>query len=178
MSKDATYNTEGFLLTECSALLPPVGGRGKSAYTTSRLAVLRNGTTAPVLRLLAERKFSSWDEAERFPYWADGDHTNELLSNVELATRMGAGSPRSKKGRLGAPAGSREYMRLWQKANKDKVAAAQRRYRAKRDALLATLQAKPEHASLAAELTNALEASTTEERSIVLTRLEEAVRGT
>jgi hypothetical protein len=87
----------------------------------------------PVLLLLAERKFREWDD-EHFPFWLDGDRTNETLSNVGLALR----APRSprKRRRAPIPSGTREYMKHWREAHPDLVRAAQLRYATKRQAAL------------------------------------------
>lgn len=116
--------TEDFVLAAAKDIIEPIGR--KSAYTTSRLAILKDGTTKPVLLILAEAKFKDWSE-DQFPFWVDGDYTNETSKNVGLATRSAKASngPRNP---FGVPAGTKEYMRLWRSKNKDKVRASQRRY--------------------------------------------------
>lgn len=131
------YKSEDFvLLLAVGGFVEPVGRR--ASYTSSRLAILSDGTTKPVLLLLAERKYGTW-EAERFPFWIDGDRTNEILSNISLATRA-AGVSRQKRHRtrnaFGVPAGSREYMRRWRETHPEQVRASQSRYHEKRSALL------------------------------------------
>jgi len=129
--------TEQFLHEIALSFIEPIGKR--SAYTASRLAVLKDGSTRPVLLLLAERKFGTWPE-EKFPFWLDGDRTNETLENVDLATRPSrptAPSGKRAKNPYGAPAGSREYMRRWRTANRERVNASQKTYAANRRAAVA-----------------------------------------
>ena len=59
----------------------------KPSFIQSRLAILPNGTCIPVLTFLAERKFGSWDRATAFPFWIDGDPSNETSENIALAKR-------------------------------------------------------------------------------------------
>ena len=115
-------------------ILEPINKRKK--YTTSRLVVQPDGTTVPVLRLIALEKFGQRTEAEYAPIWKDGDWTNESWDNVVLMERVS--ETRDKRSSYGVPAGTPEYYRRYRKANKDKIAAAQKRYNArKRDALRA-----------------------------------------
>jgi hypothetical protein len=125
--------TEKFILELATGgFAEPVGRR--SSYTCSRLAILADGTPKPVLLLLAERKFATWD-SDRFPFWIDGDRTNEVFSNVGLATRTSTrvGTARGAK-RGSARSGTREYMRQWREAHPFQVRAAQLRYNEKRSA--------------------------------------------
>ena len=115
-------------------ILEPINKRKK--YTTSRLVVQPDGTTVPVLRLIALEKFGQWSDVEHEPIWKDGDWTNESWDNVALMDRLS--ETRDKRSSYGVPAGSPEYYRRYRKANKDKIAAAQKRYNTrKRDALRA-----------------------------------------
>jgi hypothetical protein len=125
--------------------LPPIGHR--SPYTTSRLAVLADGTTAPVLQILALRKYEKWPE-DRFPFWIDGAYENETLANVALATRASRrGTPRlRRRSAFGAPAGSKEYMRAWRAENRERVRANSKRFAEKRNAILKQLAAVDETA--------------------------------
>lgn len=111
----------------------------RSAFKMTRLAVLTDGTTKPVLDILAERRFTTWDE-DQFPFWIDGDMTNETLVNVGLATRSSNGTRRVRSS-FGVPAGTKEYMKKWRAANKDRVKASQKKYSDKqRDALAAAVE--------------------------------------
>jgi hypothetical protein len=125
------FTTEPFLLEY--ELLPPVGRR--KPWTQSRLAKVEDGTTVPVLRLLALEKFGPWREAERTPYWKDRDWRNETLDNVEMLDVVESTGIR-KVSAFGVPAGSKPYLKAWREANPEKVKAAQKRYREKRAALL------------------------------------------
>ena len=113
-------------------VLDPISKRKK--YTTSRLVIQPDGTTVPVLRLVALEKFGPWSEVEWEPIWVDGDWTNETWDNVKLIERLV--ETKSRNSRYGVPAGTPEYYRRYRKANKDKVARAQKKYNdRKRDAL-------------------------------------------
>jgi hypothetical protein len=143
------YKTELFV-EEIAAggFTEPVGRR--SSFTSSRLAILADGTTKPVLLILAERQFKPW-EPERFPFWIDGDRTNETLPNVGLATRAsGLSRTRAKRTRnaFGVPAGSREYMKRWRAAHPEQVRASQTRYYEKRRAIGDALSDEPIDAPL------------------------------
>jgi hypothetical protein len=109
----------------------------RSAYTTSRLAVLEDGTTKPVLLLLAAKRFGEWDGETHFPFWLDGDYLNETCENVGLATRPHrAPQKRLPRSAYGAPAGSREYMRAYRERNRQRIRETQRVYNAKRREVL------------------------------------------
>lgn len=64
---------------------------GRTKFTRSRLAILSDGTTLPVLLLLSFRKYGKapqeWEPSGLFPFWLDGDYKNETLENIELAVR-------------------------------------------------------------------------------------------
>jgi hypothetical protein len=127
--------TEDFILRLAVRFVEPISQR--SPLTASRLAVLADGTTMPVLALLAREKFGGFAESERFPFWIDGNYLNEMLSNVDLATRTKRNAApkrrrRSAKASYGAPSGTPEYMRAWRVAHRDSVQAAQRRYNKRR----------------------------------------------
>lgn len=133
--------TEEFVLALAKGFIEPVGRR--NAFTMSRLAVREDGTTTPVLLLLADRKFGPEKLPEdKFPFWTDGNYRNELLSNVELATRPSAPSTLQRKSSYGVPSGTPEYMKAWQKANPEKVREARKRFMARRRAVLQGVQAE------------------------------------
>ena len=120
------------VLLQDKRVLPPISKRKK--YTTSRLVVQPDGTTVPVLRLVALEKYGPWKEIEHEPIWIDGNWENESWDNVALMERPAEAS--SGRNKYGVPAGTPEYYRRYRAANKDKVAAAQKRYNdRKRDAL-------------------------------------------
>lgn len=87
-----------------------------SPYTTSRIAVLKDGTPCSVLQLLAERKFGAVPEGH-FPFWIDGDSRNETLSNVALAER----EARARR-KLKLPGGP-DYRKRWRELNPERVLA-------------------------------------------------------
>jgi hypothetical protein len=71
---------------------------GKSRRSPSRLAILADRTTMPVLQILAEARFGkNYRREYQFPRWKDGDLTNEMLSNVELIERDSPGAKIIKK---------------------------------------------------------------------------------
>jgi hypothetical protein len=122
------------VLLEFKKVLDPMNKRKK--YTTSRLVVQPDGTTVPVLRLIALEKFGPWEEAAYVPIWKDGDWENETWPNVILLERLS--ETRDRRSTYGVPAGTPEYYRRYRKANKAKIAAAQKKYNErKRDALRA-----------------------------------------
>ena len=131
--------TEQFIIDlAVGGFLEPVGR--KTTYVSSRLAVLSDGTTSPVLHLLALAKFATWPE-DRFPFWIDGNRRNEMLSNVELAVRLSSAAnrvaQRRKRRAKDAPkAGTPEYMKAWRAEHKTEVAASQKRYADRRRAVL------------------------------------------
>jgi hypothetical protein len=127
MTVPLSFRTEQFL--ESYELLPPVSKR--RAYTMSRLAVLKDGTTMPVLRILAREKFEEWDEKEVFPFWVDRDWTNETLENVGLCPVLDKDAKRLASS-YGVPAGTKEYSKRWRAANVEKVKASQKAYRLRR----------------------------------------------
>ena len=105
----------------------------KSASRASRLVVLADGTTAPVLLLLARRAFAkSFDEELQIPVWKDGDRTNETLANVSLRDRP-SGRVKALKA---LKTGGREYMRVWRASHKAAGAASSRKYAEKRAELV------------------------------------------
>ena len=105
--------TEAFLSDLVVDFLEPLSTT-RSSYTSSRIAVLRDGSTCPVLTLLAARKFGTW-EREFFPFWVDGDSTNETLENVDLAQRI----PRVRR-KLDIPKGP-GYRKAWRALNRVRV---------------------------------------------------------
>jgi hypothetical protein len=155
--------TEQFLVKMVLRFLEPVGKR--SVYTASRLAVLPDGTTVPVLFLLAKQKFGTWPE-EQFPFWKDGDRTNEMLGNVELATRATRPKRGTQKNKFGVPAGSKEYMKRYREENRERVRDSQKRYTLKRRAVVKHV--------LAADAAAAEQGS---DEPAVLSKLQKAVEG-
>lgn len=127
--------TEQFVLDlAAKGFIEPLSKR--SAFKMTRLAVLEDGSTVPVLELLARRRFPQGWAEEQFPFWIDGDRTNETLGNVGLATRASSGSKRTRSA-FGVPAGTKEYMKLWRASNRDRVRASQHRYMMKQKESLA-----------------------------------------
>jgi len=137
---DVTFHTSGYIidLAKGGFLMPLT--RGRSRFTKSRLMVLAEGKSMPVLLVLAEAKFRKWDEQVEYPFWVDGDWTNETLANVSLAKKSASGTGRPRTSSLGVPSGTVAYMKAWRLKNPDRVRAAQKRYLAKRRELLASLK--------------------------------------
>jgi len=116
--------TERFVMDLTTDFLEPLSPWG-SPYTASRLAVLPDRSTIPVLRLLALKKFGSW-AADEFPFWIDGDPSNETLENVALARRE-----RATHRKLGIPSGP-DYRAKWNAANRERVRRYVREAQARR----------------------------------------------
>ena len=137
-------STEPWLIETAVRFLQPIGL--KARHMRSRLAVLPDGTTSPVLLLLAKAKFLTGAiDAEFVPVWEDGDPRNETFDNVVLLPRGEAtGVIRGKRGsrriklptrsKLGVPAGTKEYMAAWRAANADRVRQYAIAAKARRDA--------------------------------------------
>jgi len=121
------FTSEQFL--ERYVLLPPVSKR--RAYTMSRLAVVADGTTVPVLRLLAREKLGEWDDLTHFPYWKDKDYHNETFTNVALC-EIAESTGRRIRSMFDVPSGTKEYMKKWRDAHPERIKASQAKYRKKR----------------------------------------------
>lgn len=122
---ECRVRTEPFLLELARDFVEPLTER--NAFRASRLAVLHDGTTKPVLDILAAKRYpEGWDE-DQFPFWVDGNRRNEMLENVGLATRSSTGNA-ARRSSYGVPAGTKEYMRLWRAKNREKLRASQKRY--------------------------------------------------
>jgi hypothetical protein len=104
--------------------LPPLDP--KTPYTASRLAVFEDGTTMPVLTLLAEQKFGTISKG-LFPFWLDGDPSHEHVDNVELAQ-----ATKREYRRLGL--GGPDYLHRWQEANRERVREHTRNWHRRRRA--------------------------------------------
>jgi hypothetical protein len=148
--------TDPTVLATAKSFTEPIGK--KSPYKTSRLMVLEDGTTMPVLTFLAKAKFTSWDE-DQFPFWIDGNYKNEIPENVGLATSLGGRSKKLRRPRsaYGVPAGTKEYMRAWRAAHKDSVKASQKKYTDKQRLVLERFAAGPTGTSVLAKLEAAIE---------------------
>jgi len=86
-----SFRTAEEVTAQAASFLLPLGNVW-FAYTSSRVAVLKDGSTKPVLTLLAELRFPDWAASpallrRQAPFWKDGDLTNETLENVDLADR-------------------------------------------------------------------------------------------
>jgi hypothetical protein len=133
----AVYRTDLNVLRLATTFIEPLTEL-VSGEVRSRLMVMANGDTLPVLHQLARQKFKRWEKDQQ-PIWVDGDHHNETEENVALRERTVQRRVRRHTD-LGFPAGTPEYMKAWRKANPDKARAAQKRYVQKRKELLASLK--------------------------------------
>lgn len=154
-------------------ILAPVKAKGRvSAYSKSRLAVLEDLTTMPVLHVLAREKYGEWDEHLFRPGWVDGNWKNEVLDNVALyaiAVREATDVP--KKSKYGVPSGTKEYRAAWRKDHPDAVRGAQKRAYAKRRELLIEAKRLQGMASPSARATTP-EPEVQAEEDLLLSRLE------
>jgi len=77
-------------------------------WTNSRLVLCPDGSTIPVLYIIAEHKYGAWDPNEYYPAWKEKGWTNESLDNVHLVKKA---VPRNKRpaNKSGFPAGTPEY---------------------------------------------------------------------
>jgi hypothetical protein len=124
--------TEPFVLDlAVGGFLEPLAVR--TPYTASRLAVLADGVPTPVLGLLAKIAYGDFS-SDLFPFWADGDPSNETLENVALAQRT-----RKTYRRLGLS--GPDYRKRWREANPDRARQYAVRAAARR-ALLAAAAAE------------------------------------
>ena len=134
------FTTEGYVLEQAEkGFIEPLTS-SRSVWAKSRLAVLADGSTVPVLLLLARKKFPAWDPEVQTPFWKNGDWQTETFDNVDLMTKSVPKKREGRRNEFGVPAGSPEYMKLWRLKNPDKMKAAQKRYLAKRKELLASLR--------------------------------------
>jgi hypothetical protein len=108
-------------------VLPLIGNRKlldppttRLTWTNSRLVLLDNGVTMPLLHIIAEHNFGPWDPYEFYPVWCDRDWTNESLDNVRLIRKP---NPRSKRqvNKSGFPAGTPGYFKWYRQQHPDKV---------------------------------------------------------
>src|SRR5258705_3230516 len=98
-------------LTGLTIVAPPSDKR--QTWMLSRLVILPDGSTMPVLLYLARLKFETWNGDTHKPYWVDADWTNEMLDNVELI-EFKMQSPRTgllRRSRYGIPSGTTAYHR-------------------------------------------------------------------
>jgi hypothetical protein len=103
---------------------------------------MEDGTTVPLLYILAAHKFGAFDPKEKMPYWGDKMCTNESLDNVELLPMNPDRRPRQNS--YGVPSGTPEYLKRYRAANKDKMKTYhQRYYRKMREVYEAALHAAP-----------------------------------
>ena len=87
--------TEQCVLDAATGFLEPL--RVRTDFTTSRIAILKDGTPKAVLLLLAEEKMGGSIPPTLFPFWIDGDMRNETLANVDFAERQQPLMPRKKR---------------------------------------------------------------------------------
>lgn len=91
------------LLELVTTFSEPITVARRLSFTTSRVALLHCGTPMPVLELLAQLKFPTYDPRFFFPFWVDGDPSNEVLSNVDLAKKANVPDVLVKGRRGGRP---------------------------------------------------------------------------
>jgi hypothetical protein len=102
----------------------------RRTWENSRLVVQEDGSTVPVLVLLANHVFGPWDPQTHYPVWKDKDYCNESPENVQLVEKSQFG-PR-RKNPYGVPAGTREYWRKYREANRARLREVQQQHYARR----------------------------------------------
>jgi len=103
------------LIGDLKVLDPPTTRLG---WTNSRLVVLQDGSTMPVLQIIAEAH-EPWDPSEFYPVWADKDWTNESFDNIKLIRKAVHRTKRSNN-KSGFPAGTPEYFQWYRAQHKDR----------------------------------------------------------
>lgn len=88
-------------------ILPPINMR--SCLRTSQLLKTADGSTIPVLWILAEKVHGPWDPKEKDVFWKDRDPTNVCFENVGIAEKNPFATRTPSK--YTAPAGTPEYFR-------------------------------------------------------------------
>jgi len=106
-------------------------------WYNSRLVLLDDGTTRPVLHVLAEERFGPLGSRWK-PYWVDKDWTNETMDNVAVSDMQVEETKRVTK--YGVPAGTPEYYRKYRAENGEERRRYYRERYKKRAALLKDLQ--------------------------------------
>lgn len=101
--------------------------RLRRTWQNSRLVIQEDGTTLPVLHVLAEHLFGPWDPHTHYPVWKDMDWTNESLENVQLASRFGS-RPKRPKNASGFPSGTPEYHKWYRTQHPEKQKEYNRNY--------------------------------------------------
>src|SRR5262245_16097597 len=100
----AVYVNETF--PQCT-ILPPVSMRTK--LYASQLIKLQDGSTAPVLWILAEKLYGPWDPTLKVVFWKDRNPLNVSFENVGIADKSTERMKRVSK--YNAPAGTPDYFR-------------------------------------------------------------------
>ena len=78
-----------------------------------------DGSTVPLLWLVAEKVFGAWDPKIGFPYWKDMDCCNASEDNVAFSRyRL---EPKARVSKYGVLAGTPEYYRVYNKDPHNKV---------------------------------------------------------
>jgi hypothetical protein len=122
------------------------------SWVNSRLVVLDNGSTIPLLHVIAEAAHGFWDPNEQYPVWADKHWTNESFDNTKLISKP---TPRGKRpaNKSGFPAGSPEYHKWHRAQTKDKQKEySKAAYARRREAAKQVLAMKVELEELRAKL--------------------------
>jgi hypothetical protein len=155
--------------------------RIRKTWSNSRLVIQEDGSTVPLLHVLAERVFGPWDPSTHYPVWADMDWCNESPENVKLIARTLSTRHRPKN-ETGFPAGSAEYFREYRKRNPERVREwRKKQYHSRKGAhtRLKELEAENERLRAAAGLPSTTPAPVVvpEEAAVDLTSRLEAIMG-
>lgn len=130
-------------------LMPP---RLRRTWSNSRLVGLEDGSTMPLLHIIAEAKFGPWDPSKYYPVWADQNWCHEDLENVVLVEKAAPREHRPKS-QYGVPAGSREYYKRYRAAHPEKVSEwSKKAYVKRKEAIAQTAKLEARVRELEAKL--------------------------
>jgi hypothetical protein len=134
-------------------MLPPP--RLRRTWVNSRLVGQDDGSTIPLVILIAEKKFGPWDPKAFYAVWKDKDWCNESMDNVILVAKSISHEPRRNP--YGVPAGSPEYYKLYRRDHPEKVKEWQKKaYTKRRNVLKENEELREKNAALSAQLLGTL----------------------
>jgi hypothetical protein len=97
----------------------------RKRYTSSHLVIEPDGSTVPLLWIIAEKLFGAWDQAlDGYPYWKDMNCYNASETNVGFSKKRI--DPIKRKPSQYGPSGTPEYFRAYYEATREKRKKYQR----------------------------------------------------